>query len=169
MKVEKEMQIRADKEHRGIIEKEIFAAVERVLENDNRCSVGRNRVYVLSGVMYCGDCGEKMIRKAVGKYRYYMCSNKCTRINENEIIAAVSIFIRIIAENEKENKKNEAEMRIRKEMKDPLFDNNEEIRRYVENIFSGANEEEEILRKKIVMNLRKIVVYGKKRCEMYLC
>ena len=52
VKVEKEMQIRADKEHRGIIEKEIFAAVERVLENDNRCSVGRNRVYVLSGVMY---------------------------------------------------------------------------------------------------------------------
>ncbi|MBR1445068.1 MAG: hypothetical protein IJ583_16235 [Firmicutes bacterium] len=110
-----------------------------------------------------------MIRKAVGKYMYYMCGNKCTRINENEIIAAVSIFIRIIAENEKENKKNVAEMRIRKEMKDPLFDNNEEIRRYVKNIFSGANEEEEILRKKIVMNLRKIVVYGKKRCEMYLC
>ncbi|MBR1737422.1 MAG: recombinase family protein [Firmicutes bacterium] len=173
--VEKVMQIRSDIRHRGIIDEEVFEAAGRVLENDNRCSAGRKRVYVLSGVMRCGNCGEKMIRKAVGKYRYYLCGNyrkgsgnECARINEGEIAGAVKFLIEMIASDENRCENNAVKMKIREEKEKVMMSGNEEVKRYAGEIFEGENEEEEELRGKIVINIKKIVIYEKKRCEIYL-
>ena len=65
--VPKEEQIIINDNHSPIIEKHIFNTVQRVLLLDTRVSPNNKQVYPLSGILYCGDCGEPLIRKNNGK------------------------------------------------------------------------------------------------------
>lgn len=59
--------------HDAIISRNDFDLVQRLLQLDTRTSPGCDKVYVFSGLLICGCCGNRMIRKsAPGKdKRYY--------------------------------------------------------------------------------------------------
>lgn len=70
--------VRVEDMHEAIISKSDFSLVQELLLRDTRVSPGRSEVFPLSGIVFCADCGEPMIRKTVlagGKrYVYYVCS-----------------------------------------------------------------------------------------------
>ncbi len=66
------------KNHEAIVSEREFALVQRLLGIDTRTSPNEEKVYPLSGLVVCGDCGAMMIKRDVpagGKvYAYYICS-----------------------------------------------------------------------------------------------
>ena len=74
--------IRVEGSHPAVIDKEDFLAVERLLLQDTRVAPAREEVYLLSGLAFCGDCHQGMVRSSVRKngktYIYYMCGNNRT-------------------------------------------------------------------------------------------
>ena len=74
----KEEWIRVENTHERIIEKSVFDAVQRLLEFDTRTAPEKREVYLFSGLVVCGDCGQNMVRRRVTrngkKYTYYHCS-----------------------------------------------------------------------------------------------
>ena len=74
--------------HEAIISKDLFEVVQQLLMFDCRSSSGKDTSHLYSGILYCGDCGEPMVRRA-GKYKgkttvRFICSNynkngKCSR------------------------------------------------------------------------------------------
>ncbi len=75
----KENWIVVESTHEPIIEKKDFLLVQNILEKDTRTAPKHEKVYFLSGLITCGDCGFNMIRKSMNKkgkkYSYYICSN----------------------------------------------------------------------------------------------
>lgn len=85
--------IRVQETHDAIIPKPIFEIVQRLTELDTRTAPASDSVYILSGFLRCGDCGQNMIRRTVVKkdkpYHYYYCStykrgDGCTSHNISE-------------------------------------------------------------------------------------
>lgn len=78
--VEKEKWTIVDNAHEPIVSFAWFRAVERLLEIETRIPPSQKMVYTLSGMVRCGKCGGKMIRKVksnkYGTYHYLICSNK---------------------------------------------------------------------------------------------
>ncbi len=74
--------VRVENSHPPIIDREDFLAVEKLLLQDTRVAPNEQEVYLLSGLVFCGDCGQNMVRNSVcrnGKtYVYYMCGNNRT-------------------------------------------------------------------------------------------
>ena len=74
--------VRVENSHTPIIDREDFLAVEKLLLQDTRVAPNEQEVYLLSGLVFCGDCGQNMVRNSVcrnGKtYVYYMCGNNRT-------------------------------------------------------------------------------------------
>lgn len=72
--------------HEAIIPKEDFEAVQGMMINDTRTAPKNEKLYLLSGLLECGECGSNMVRKIVkarGKtYAYYICSKN--KANKNE-------------------------------------------------------------------------------------
>lgn len=70
--------IRIENAHEPVIDKFTFRLVQILLKMDTRISPEQSVLYPLSGFLYCGDCGEPMVRKTVcaggKKYVYYVCS-----------------------------------------------------------------------------------------------
>lgn len=80
----KEEWIRIERNHTPIIGERDFLLVQKLLGMDTRTSPYEKEVYVLSGLVICGDCGAPMIKRDVpagGKvYSYYICSrNNATK------------------------------------------------------------------------------------------
>lgn len=75
-----------DGAHEAIIEKTEFDAVQRTMENNARRSAAQNVQYILSGMLYCGDCKSLMVRRSVTRcgrqFFYYNCS--ANRKNKGE-------------------------------------------------------------------------------------
>ena len=105
-KVKKKMQkdesewIRVEDSHEPIIDKETFQSVQQLMKKDTRLAPSEKNVYLLSGYVYCNDCGQSMVRKTIpsGKkrYVYYVCSTDklrqgCSphRISEKKLEEAV--------------------------------------------------------------------------------
>lgn len=69
---------RVENTHEAIISKDDFATVNKLLISDTRIPSEQDGVYLFSGILRCGDCGESMVRKLIrrdGKdYVYYICS-----------------------------------------------------------------------------------------------
>ena len=66
--------------HEPIISRNDYETVNGLLLQDTRTSPAKNTVYPLSGMMFCGDCGNNMVRKKAGKYHYYTCAtNKAVK------------------------------------------------------------------------------------------
>jgi len=81
--VEKEKWIVVNDTHDAIIDLWHFKAVERLLEIETRIPPSQKMVYPLSGMVGCGQCGGKMIRKVksnkYGDYHYLVCNNKLNK------------------------------------------------------------------------------------------
>lgn len=65
--------------HEAIVSKEDFDTVQRLLMMDTRVAPNRDKVQMLSGFVFCGDCHQLMSRRYVSskkkKYYYYNCSS----------------------------------------------------------------------------------------------
>lgn len=63
--------------HDPIISSIDYKNVQDLLQMDTRTSDSEEKVYILSGIVKCGDCGANMVRKTVRygktKYVYYIC------------------------------------------------------------------------------------------------
>ena len=92
--------IRVENTHEAIVPKELFDVVQKLMEKDTRVSPGEKNVYPLSGLVFCGDCGQNMIRRMSSKngkkYHYYYCTTykytkecKAHNISEQMLFEAV--------------------------------------------------------------------------------
>jgi len=61
-------------QHKPIISKEIFEKANMLYEK--RKGKKRDAKYFLSGVLYCGKCGERFIIETSGERSYYVCKNR---------------------------------------------------------------------------------------------
>lgn len=59
--------------HEPIIDKDTFQLVQELCRKDTRTAPGNRRVYVLSGYVFCADCGKAMARSVSRGIRYYAC------------------------------------------------------------------------------------------------
>ena len=68
---------RHENAHEPLVKKNDFVLVQRLMRLDTRTSPADDKVYVFSGLLICGCCGNRMIRKSApgnGKrYYYYWC------------------------------------------------------------------------------------------------
>lgn len=69
--------VRVINTHEAIIDKQIFELVKKILLLDTRTPPNKDSTYLFSGILICGDCGNRMTRKIVEsrgrKYIYYNC------------------------------------------------------------------------------------------------
>lgn len=91
---------RVEGTHKAIISREDFDTVQRLLKIDTRAGTGAVCAHLFSGVLFCGDCKEAMIRR-VNRYKgiskvYFICQTRnrsqgCTRhsILEDELKSVV--------------------------------------------------------------------------------
>lgn len=97
--------IRLVDNHDAIITKEEFATVNELLASDTRVAPNKTEVYTFSGILYCSDCGNQLVRSSVCKngktYFYYMCgknrtTKQCTshRISDTSLTDGVLTALR---------------------------------------------------------------------------
>lgn len=106
--VEEKDWIRVENAHAPLVDSCLFEIVQTLLERDTRTSPKEEAVFPLSGLLYCGDCGQPMVRKTTTyslkgleelpsqKYAYFVCQGQsrdkaCSwhRIKEKELLDAV--------------------------------------------------------------------------------
>jgi DNA invertase Pin-like site-specific DNA recombinase len=98
-KSEDEWQI-TENAHKPIILRHNFDLVQKIMRLDTRTSPNSDKVYLFSGILICGCCGNRMTRKTVpykgNKHYYYCCptgkKNGCTRavmLKESDLIDCV--------------------------------------------------------------------------------
>jgi len=94
MDVRPEDWVRVEGTHEPIVSREIFECVQNLMKLDTRTSPEEEMIYIFSGLLRCGDCGQNMVRRVVKKmgkqYCYYHCStykNKegCTSHNISDV------------------------------------------------------------------------------------
>ena len=100
----KEDWIRVEHTHEPIISEEDFQIVQNLLGVDGRSSPENGEVNPFMGILFCGDCGEPMIRRVTrykdNKKMYYICSTKnrgegCSRhsIEEKKLKELIEVAI----------------------------------------------------------------------------
>lgn len=99
--------IKVENTHEAIISKADFDLVQKILQFDTRMSPTEDKLFVFSGVLFCGDCKQNMVRRTVTrgekKYFYYRCSThkkdskKCSQhnISENKLFETVLTVLKI--------------------------------------------------------------------------
>ena len=85
--VSKEDWIAIENAHESIVSKSIFALANKMLLRDVKQS--KDKPYILSGMLYCKDCGSPMIRRKVRDKIFYICSEynnagECSRHSVKE-------------------------------------------------------------------------------------
>ena len=92
--------IRVENAHEAIIDRNDFDLVQRIRNLDTRTSPQKDKVYLFSGILVCGCCGSRMVRKTNRykdkEYHYYYCptgkKNGCAHpvmVKENELMECV--------------------------------------------------------------------------------
>lgn len=70
---------RVENAHEAIVTSIDFSNAQEQLQMDTRTGNAKEKVYCLSGIVKCGDCGSNMVRKTVPsgkrKFIYYVCGN----------------------------------------------------------------------------------------------
>lgn len=78
MDVRPEEWVKVEGTHEPIVSRELFECVQNLMKLDTRTSPEEEMIYIFSGLLRCGDCGQNMVRRVVKKkgkqYRYYHCS-----------------------------------------------------------------------------------------------
>ena len=102
--------------HEPIIDKYIFENVQKIMLSDTRVAPNNEKVFLLSGILYCGDCKRSLIRKNYGtkekRYIYYVCSGAikktgCTKyatrdkIIEDIIFKTIKVHIKTLLDIQK--------------------------------------------------------------------
>ena len=68
---------RCENAHEAIILRHNFDLVQKIMRLDTRTAPGGDKVYLFSGILICGCCGNRMTRKTVPykstKHYYYWC------------------------------------------------------------------------------------------------
>jgi DNA invertase Pin-like site-specific DNA recombinase len=88
---------RVKRTHEAIISEEDYQLVRKLLEQRTRSGNGKDSVTLLAGLLFCGDCGEPMIRREGAKGACYICGKKnrgvgCTRHKmEEEILVNIIV------------------------------------------------------------------------------
>ena len=76
--VPKENWIRVENTHMPIISRKTFDEVQRIMQFDTRTAPAHKELYLFSGLIFCGQCGQSMVRRRVSqsgkKYSYFHCS-----------------------------------------------------------------------------------------------
>lgn len=97
--------IKVENTHKAVISEEQFNIVQNLLKADGRVSTVTEENSLFTGVLFCGDCGEQMVRR-INRYKdtcrvYYICSTKnrgdgCSRhsIEEEQLKGIVADMIR---------------------------------------------------------------------------
>lgn len=97
--------IRVENTHEAIVSEDSFQVVQHLLKVDGRVSPTSEKTSFFMGILFCGDCGEQMIRRT-NRYKdrqkvYYICSTKnrgegCSRhsIEEEKLKALVLEMVR---------------------------------------------------------------------------
>ncbi len=80
VKKPKEEWVRAENIHEPLVSKDDFQIVQNLLKSDSRLGPGMEKAGLFAGLLFCGDCGEQMVRR-VNRYKekkkvYYICSTK---------------------------------------------------------------------------------------------
>lgn len=100
-----EQWIKVENTHEAVISEDQFRIVRNLLKTDGRVSPVTEENSLFTGILFCGDCGEQMIRR-INRYKdtckiYYICSTKnrgegCTRhsIEEEQLKGMVAELIR---------------------------------------------------------------------------
>mgnify|MGYP004631546233 CR=1 FL=1 len=93
--------------HPSIISRSDFEIVGNLLKMDTRTAAGDDELLLFSGLLYCGDCENSMVRKTVPvkgkKYVYYVCASskydqKCSPHSIQEIKLKEIIFELVMAQ-----------------------------------------------------------------------
>lgn len=98
--------IKVENTHEAIINKKEFEAVQSFLKKDMRISPKNKHLGIFSGMLYCADCKNSMVKRNVKKaekiYYYYNCSsyknNKiCSyhNISEKELVNVIITILNI--------------------------------------------------------------------------
>lgn len=107
--VEEKDWIRVENAHPPLIDTCLFEIVQTLMERDTRTSPKEEAVFPLAGLLFCGDCGQPMVRKTTTysvknmenllptqKYSYFVCQGQsnekaCSwhRIREKDLLDAV--------------------------------------------------------------------------------
>lgn len=113
----KEKWIKVENTHEAIISEDTFQIVQNLMKADGRISPTTDKESFFMGILFCGDCGEQMIRR-INRYKdtkryYYICSTKnrsegCTRhsIEEEKLKSIVAEAVKSFATFFLEEKKN---------------------------------------------------------------
>jgi len=91
---------RCENAHEAIIQRHNFDLVQKIMRLDTRTAPNADKVYLFSGILVCGCCGNRMTRKTVpykgAKHYYYWCptgkKNGCTdsvMLKESDLIDCV--------------------------------------------------------------------------------
>lgn len=92
--------VRVENAHEAIIDRNDFDLVQRIRNLDTRTSPQKDKVYLFSGILVCGCCGSRMVRKTNRykdkEYHYYYCptgkKNGCAHpvmVKEHELMECV--------------------------------------------------------------------------------
>lgn len=128
--------------HEAIITEDCFQLVQKLLNRDTQPMPGSDTVYPLSGMFFCGDCHESMIRYKAKRrdkyYQYYICSgNKrkrgCTSNHSidvdkmhEKVLNAIKLQISMVVEMEELRKMygNQAIINVKIKRIDELLEQN---------------------------------------------
>ncbi len=91
---------RRENAHEPVILRHTFDLVQKIMRLDTRTAPNRDKVYLFSGILICGCCGNRMTRKTVpykgAQYYYYWCptgkKNGCAKpvmLKESDLIDCV--------------------------------------------------------------------------------
>jgi uncharacterized small protein (DUF1192 family) len=75
--LEDEWFIKADT-HEPIVDTELFAQAQRLLQRDTRTAPNSTKPYLFSGFLRCADCGKAMARRTSKDRVYYACRTYTT-------------------------------------------------------------------------------------------
>ena len=90
--------------HEAIIDRDAFAAAQRLLQRDVRTGSAQQQPHLFGGFLRCGDCGRAMSRSKAGRQVYYYCrtykdqsKSACSRhsIRHDRLEAAVLWALRL--------------------------------------------------------------------------
>lgn len=100
--------IKVENTHEAIVSREEFEMVQELLKVDTRAAKGEKKAHRYAGLLFCGDCGEPMVRRIIRSREsdvvHFICSTcnrseGCSRhdINEEELNKMVLLGLKMQA------------------------------------------------------------------------